>query len=70
MHPPDPTNIAVVIDKMATPKDTTHQDGWDYTGPDQMTVQVYGSYCDQIKQQANQVLIILGCMGKPIIIPK
>ena len=51
-------------------KDTTHQQGWDYTGLDQMTVQVYGSYCDQIKQSANQVLIILGCMGKDIIIPR
>jgi hypothetical protein len=68
--PPDPTNIAVVIDKQEAPKDINHVAGWDYTGPDQMTVQVYGSYCDQIKQSANQVLIILGCMGKPIMLPK
>jgi von Willebrand factor type A domain len=62
--PPVPDNIAVKVGGMKAPEDPTRQDGWDYTGPDHLGVQVYGSWCDAIKTTgANTVEIIFGCPG-------
>jgi len=40
-----------------------HADGWDYTDPAYTGVQVYGSWCDMIKNNGNTVEIIYGCKG-------
>lgn len=64
--PPDPTNIAVHVGGGRAPQDTTKANGWDYTTPDDMQIQVYGSYCDQIKaSNASTVNFVFGCVGQP-----
>jgi len=62
--PPVPTNIAVKVGGVMAPQDMNKVDGWDYTGPDHLAVEVYGSWCDSIKTTAaNMVEIIFGCPG-------
>jgi von Willebrand factor type A domain-containing protein len=64
--PPDPYNIAVHVNNDKAPNDMTKTNGWDYTGSDQMQIQVYGSWCDQIKAaNANTVNFVFGCPGQP-----
>jgi hypothetical protein len=64
MKPPVPSNIAVKVDGTKAPQDTTHVDGWDYTSPEFLAVEVFGSWCDKIKTAgANKVEIIFGCPG-------
>ena len=64
--PPDPYNIAVHVNGMKAPNDMTKTNGWDYTGSDQLQIQVYGSWCDQIKAaNANTVNFVFGCVGQP-----
>jgi hypothetical protein len=61
--PPDPTNVTVTINGMAVPKDSSHQNGWDYY-PNSMTITFFGSYCSQIMMGANtNVNFIYGCPG-------
>jgi von Willebrand factor type A domain-containing protein len=65
--PPDPNNIAVKVDGMMAPRDTTHTNGWDYIGADSLQVGVYGTWCDGIKTAtANSVNFVLGCPGEII----
>jgi von Willebrand factor type A domain len=60
--PPDPTNIAVKVSGVKAPQDVTHQDGWDYTDATQMSVTVYGSWCNMVQTSAsNMVQIVYGC---------
>jgi hypothetical protein len=61
--PPVPENIAVKVNGMKTPQDTGHSAGWDYTDPSYTGVQVYGSFCDTIKNNGNSVEIVFGCPG-------
>jgi hypothetical protein len=64
--PPVPENIAVKVNGMKTPQDTGHTAGWDYTDPSYTGVQVYGSFCDTIKNNGNSVEIVFGCPGVTI----
>jgi hypothetical protein len=65
--PPDPSRIAVKVSGVKAPQDTGHQDGWDYTGADHGSIDVYGSWCDMIQTSAaNMVQIIYGCPTIPI----
>jgi len=62
MPPPVPAHIAVKVSGVKAPQDTMHLDGWDYTDGTFTAVQVYGSWCDMIKNAAaNMVTIIFGC---------
>ncbi len=61
--PPVPDNIAVKVNGAKTPQDTGHTAGWDYTDPSYTGVQVFGSFCDTIKNNGNSVEIIYGCPG-------
>jgi hypothetical protein len=64
--PPDPTNIAVHVNNTKAPQDTTHMNGWDYTGTDDKQIQIYGTWCDQITAaNANTVNFVFGCVGQP-----
>ncbi|HVR62633.1 MAG TPA: hypothetical protein VMU50_12090, partial [Polyangia bacterium] len=66
-RPPDPDNIAVSAGGMKIPKDPAHASGWDY-GPGQMSINLYGSYCDKAKDKSlGDVQAIFGCPG--IVIP-
>ena len=71
--PPAPDNVVVKISdasgsRVRVPLDTSHSDGWDYTGADQLTIQVYGTWCDKVKAHTanNAVSIIFGCKGEII----
>ena len=64
--PPDPDNVTVTIGGAPVPRDTNHNDGWDYF-PDPMTITFFGTYCDQIKSGAvGDVTFVYGCPG-PVI---
>jgi len=64
--PPDPYNIAVHVNGMKAPADATKQNGWDYTGADMKQIQVYGSWCEQIKAaNVTTVNFVFGCVGQP-----
>ncbi|HEX2659718.1 MAG TPA: VWA domain-containing protein [Polyangia bacterium] len=59
--PPDPENIAVKVGGTKSPRDTARTDGWDYSDDRHTQVEVYGSWCDKVKQDANMVQIVYGC---------
>jgi von Willebrand factor type A domain len=64
--PPDPTNIAVHVGSTKAPQDTSKVNGWDYTGTDLKQIQIYGTWCDQIKaSNASTVNFVFGCPGQP-----
>lgn len=65
--PPDPSNIAVKINGMNAPRDTTHQNGWDYADSTSKAITVFGSWCDQIQTASvKTVNFILGCPGQKL----
>jgi hypothetical protein len=68
MKPPSPNDVAVKIDGVKVPRDTTHTEGWDYDAA-MANVVVYGQACEGLKGigATNNVQIIFGCPG--IIIP-
>jgi hypothetical protein len=58
--PPVPDNIAVKVNGVKAPHDAN--DGWEYVGTDYKGVEVHGSWCEQIKTTAaNMVEIVFGC---------
>jgi hypothetical protein len=59
--PPVPDNIAVKIAGMKAPQDPNN--GWSYTSPDNTSLEVHGSWCDQIKASPDAVQIIFACKG-------
>src|SRR4051812_29007501 len=61
--PPDPSNIAVKVGGEKAPQDPQHAKGWDYTDGSHTQVEVFGSWCDTVKQDANMVQIVFGCPG-------
>jgi hypothetical protein len=64
--PPDPTNIAVKVGDIKAPQDPGHGQGWDYAGDSHTRIQVYGSWCDDVKSGANMVQVVYGCPGAVI----
>lgn len=65
--PPDPGNIAVHVNGMKAPEDPAHMNGWAYTTSDSMHIEVFGSWCDQIKAAtSNTVNFVLGCPGEVV----
>jgi hypothetical protein len=67
--PADPTNVAVQFNgdsSLRAPYDTTHTDGWDYTSSADTTIQLYGSWCDNVTNGTyTQATILEGCPGQP-----
>jgi hypothetical protein len=70
--PPVPDNIAVDAQLAAggsvrIPKDTTRAVGWDYTDATSTSIQIYGTYCDDIMSGSIKVVeAIFGCAGQII----
>jgi hypothetical protein len=66
--PPDPTNVAVQFNgdsSLRAPQDTTHTNGWDYTSSSDTTIQLYGSWCDNVTNGTYTAATILeGCPGQ------
>ena len=58
--PPDPKLVAVFIDGREVARDTTHTNGWDYSGPKQITF--YGAECTTLQSgTATSLNIRFGC---------
>jgi hypothetical protein len=58
----DPYNIGVVVGGVSIPRDTSHANGWDYTGSGQTAIEIYGSLCDDIKTgTVTSVQIVFHC---------
>lgn len=65
--PPDPNNVAVEFngDKtLRAPRDTAHANGWDYTSAADTVIQIYGSWCDNVKSGTYKTAkVLMGCPG-------
>jgi hypothetical protein len=65
--PPVPTNIAVKVKGAKAPFDSSNTAGWNYLDQTNTTVQVFGPWCDMIKNEtADMVEIVFGCPNIPI----
>ena len=69
--PPVPTNVAVQFNNDSTlwaPHDTSHANGWDYTTPADTTIQLYGTWCDDVTSgKYASAQILMGCPGGQVI---
>jgi von Willebrand factor type A domain len=60
--PAQPDLVSIEGNGATIPRDGTHMNGWDF-GPGNMSINFYGSYCDQLKAGTiNMVKAIFGCM--------
>jgi hypothetical protein len=63
--PPDPANVAIQINgnkSLRAPQDTTHTNGWDYATPAKTSIELYGSWCDNVANGTyTSVEILMGC---------
>ncbi len=67
--PPAPNHVNVYIDTTKVPFDSTNANGWDWTGPDMLTIQLFGTYCDLVTSSgAGAVNVIFGCKDDTVII--
>jgi hypothetical protein len=49
-EPPDlPDLVRIYMDGHQVPRDTTHQNGWDYTDASHTTIMLYGDACDTLQ---------------------
>jgi hypothetical protein len=65
--PPVPDNIAVDFGDARADRDPTRQNGWEYTNDEFTQLEVYGTWCERITNEAmNQVSIKYGCPDQPI----
>jgi hypothetical protein len=61
--PPDPTAVAVYLDKEVVPQDASN--GWSF-GANAQTVLLHGGFCDQaLSDTASVVQVLFGC-GQPL----
>lgn len=60
--PPVPDNIAVDFNGMRAERDPSLQNGWEYTKDDYSQLEVYGTWCERIKSEAESAVNIkYGC---------
>ena len=66
--PPDLDETYVVYSgNELVPRDTTHAAGWDYNATN-MTITMYGSYCDRLKDHTvTHIDVTFGCPQPPIL---
>jgi hypothetical protein len=65
--PQVPTNVAVQFNNdpgIRAPRDISHTNGWDYTTPANTSIQLYGSWCDDVTSgKYTNAQILKGCPG-------
>jgi von Willebrand factor type A domain len=61
--PPVPDNIGIKLDGVLLPRDSSRQNGWEYTDASLTAVEVYGPSCGQIQTSARDVQVIYACEG-------
>jgi hypothetical protein len=68
--PPVPTNVVIEFDdnkSLRAPRDTTHTDGWDYTSSANTTIQLFGSWCENVTNGVyKSAKVLMGCPFSPI----
>ena len=66
--PPDPGNVAVEFDgnsSLRAPRDTTQTNGWNYTNSTNTTIQLFGTWCDNVTNGTyKSAKILMGCPGQ------
>lgn len=66
--PPDPSKIFVYVNGQLIPRDTTKKVGWDYNGPANDRVTLYGTVCDAVANDPTaKVQIIYGCPDPTLV---
>lgn len=63
--PDDPDLATVSVNGTAIPRDTGHNDGWDYH-PDTSTITFFGAACDLVQAGNTNVSFVFGCPGPTI----
>lgn len=67
--PPAPDHVNVYVDTTKISFDATDTNGWNFTGPDMLTIQLFGTVCDLVTSSgAGAVQVIFGCKGDTVII--
>lgn len=61
-EPPDPELVTVTFDGEEVPRDLSSVDGWNYDGST-TTVTFYGSYCERLRREVDEVEFVYGCRG-------
>lgn len=51
-----PNGVLVYIDGHQVPRDTTHQNGWDYTDEAMTTIELYGQSCETLQDGGEHVV--------------
>jgi hypothetical protein len=68
--PDVPDNVAVEFDNnksLRAPRDTTRTNGWDYTSSANTTIQLYGSWCENVTNGVyKSAKVIMGCPDQDI----
>lgn len=66
--PPDPSKIYVYVNGQQIPRDTTKKVGWDYNGPANDRLTLYGTVCDAVANNPGaKVQILYGCPDPTLI---
>ena len=67
--PPAPDHVNVLINDVKVAHDATKANGWDYTGTDMLTIQLFGTACaDAMAATSGAVEVIFGCKNDQVII--
>jgi hypothetical protein len=61
--PPDPNQVAVYLDKVMVPQDTSN--GWSF-GASPQIVLLHGSFCDQALSELSDAVQVLFSCGEPL----
>ncbi len=63
--PPDPEAVTVTVAGVPVPRDSGHNNGWDYH-PDANTITLFGTACASVQEGETSVSFVFGCPG-PVI---
>jgi hypothetical protein len=60
-RPPVPDIVTVTVNGATVPRDRAHILGWDYTDPNTVALQLYGSWCEMWLHRPSEFHIYYGC---------
>ena len=59
--PTNPATVQVSADGAPVARDTSHANGWDYTGSDQLSIRLFGAACSNLASAAHVTLDTSDC---------
>ncbi|MBK7862110.1 MAG: VWA domain-containing protein [Archangiaceae bacterium] len=66
--PPDPSKIFVYVNGQPIPRDPMNKIGWNYNGPANDRITLYGTVCDAVANNASaKVQIVYGCPDPTLV---